>query len=82
MQEHIELEVSLEKIMANIAQTIFAISDCNSDNKRDSLEKASMIKRGAPECQIEQITEIYNKYVTYLNYIKYKDKIGNSIDDT
>lgn len=43
--------------------------------------KASMIKRGAPECQIEQITEIYNKYVIYLNYIKYKDEIGNSIDD-
>lgn len=38
MQEHIELEVSLEKIMANIAQTIFMINNCKNEEKKNSLE--------------------------------------------
>ena len=38
MQEHIELEVSLEKIMANIAQTIFMINNCNNEEKKNSLK--------------------------------------------
>lgn len=39
MQEHIELEVSLEKIMADIAQTIFKLSNCRNSFEKNALEK-------------------------------------------
>lgn len=69
MQEHIELEVSLEKIMANIAQTIFAISDCNSDNKRDSLEcelqQLINLEEKAYKGDRNAVVEILNKEIKY-----------------
>lgn len=50
MQEHIELEVSLEKIMANIAQIIFKISNCNNENDKNDLE-----------CELQQLIELEEK---------------------
>lgn len=43
--------------------------------------KDSMEKRGAPEAQFKQLNEIYNRYVTYLNYIKYQEQNGFDVDD-
>ena len=39
MQEHVELEVSLEIIMAKIAEKIFEISNENDDCKKNILAK-------------------------------------------
>lgn len=38
--------------------------------------KDSMQKREAPELQFKQLNEIYNRYITYLNYIKYREDNG------
>lgn len=36
--------------------------------------KASMEQRGAPDTQFKQLMEIYNRYIAFLNYIKYKSE--------
>ncbi len=39
MQEHVELEVSLEIIMARIAEKIFEINNQNNEEKKKILEQ-------------------------------------------
>ena len=43
--------------------------------------KTSMDNRNAPEPQLQQLKEIYNRYITYLNYIKYKENTGFDLTD-
>lgn len=42
--------------------------------------KTSMENRGAPEVQFKQLNEIYNKYIAYLNFIKYQEESGISLE--
>ena len=47
----------------------------NSNFQEDyNLINAYMEKRGAPEIQFQQLKEIYNRYITFLNYVKYKNE--------
>lgn len=43
--------------------------------------KTSMENRNAPEAQFKQLNEIYDRYITYLNYIKYQENNGLCIED-
>ncbi len=69
MQEHIELEVSLEKIMANIAQTIFLISNCkDTENKNDlqnELNQLIDLEEQAYKGNREAVKTILNKEIKY-----------------
>lgn len=69
MQEHIELEVSLEKIMANIAQTIFMISSCNDNEKKKELEielnQLIDLEEKAYKGNREAVKAILNKEIKY-----------------
>lgn len=42
--------------------------------------KVSMQQRGAPEAQLKQLNEIYDRYIMYLHYIKYKESGFDNTD--
>ncbi len=69
MQEHIELEVSLEKIMANIAQTIFMINNCKDNEKKKKLEvelnQLIDLEEKAYKGSREAVKAILNKEIKY-----------------
>lgn len=69
MQEHIELEVSLEKIMANIAQTIFMISNYKNNEKKKELEielnQLIELEEKAYKGNREAVKTILNKEIKY-----------------
>lgn len=69
MQEHIELEVSLEKIMANIAQTIFMISNYKNNKKKKELEielnQLIELEEKAYKGNREAVKTILNKEIKY-----------------
>ena len=69
MQEHIELEVSLEKIMANIDQTIFMISNCKDNEKKKELEvelnQLINLEEKAYKGSREAVKAILNKEIKY-----------------
>ncbi len=52
---------------------IFSNGDFNFQRDYNFI-KASMEKREAPEMQFQQLTKIYNRYITFLNYMKYKNE--------
>ena len=57
MQEHVELEVSLEIIMAEIAECIFNLK--NKDNEK--LEKLIKLQESAYKGDRESVKKILNK---------------------
>ena len=69
MQEHSELEVSHEKIMANIAQTIFMISNCKDNEKKKELEvelnQLINLEEKAYKGSREAVKAILNKEIKY-----------------
>lgn len=57
MQEHVELEVSLEIIMARIAQSIFKLNDTKND---EELTKLINIEEEAYKGNRQAVEEILN----------------------
>lgn len=64
MQEHVELEVSLEVIMAEIAKNMFELSDENNNSKKEiikeKLYKLIYLQESAYKGNRESIKKILN----------------------
>lgn len=69
MQEHIELEVSLEKIMADIAQTIFKLSNCKDILEKkhfeEELSDLIILEEEAYKGNRSAVEKILNKEIKY-----------------
>ena len=61
MQEHVELEVSLEIIMARIAQSIFDLSNNNSKENVNELKNVISLQEEAYKGDRDAIEKILNK---------------------
>lgn len=58
----------------------YVFDSMNSFQEHFNKIKTSMESRGAPEAQFKQLNEIYNRYITYLNFIKYQEESGISFE--
>lgn len=65
MQEHVQLEVSLEVIMAEIAKKMFELSNENDDLKKDTmkqeLDKLICLQENAYKGDRQSIKKILNR---------------------